>query len=673
MRLLRTDTIEPVDFLDGAIPPYAILSHTWGDEEVSLQEMQGNRQAIAHKKGYVKIVMCCEFSKGDGFDFVWIDTCCIDKTSSAELSEAINSMYRWYEEAAICYAYLADVAGHTPDEIAGSRWFTRGWTLQELIAPHAVQFLNGTWDVLGTKESLGRQISDRTGIPMGLLSGIRALETFSVAQRMSWAAERTTTRVEDRAYSLLGIFGIYMPLIYGEKETAFVRLQEEIMRVSDDHSLFAWRSSDARGGLLATAPDAFADSGNVIATSSSFSNTSPPTLSSRGIHLEVRFKGVDETGLGVILLNCRRSGDRGVPISVFVRDATLTMVELTRASTEKFAEVQILRNADFVVRKICIRRGRVTRARDLHPLREEQDSAQTRKAPTIRPSYAPKPTFHEAAQNGEAGYIWLLLTRQEVEQSMTEAKVREALNTAIVRGHHDVVRILVSRQEIKNDVWDEVGVTALSRAVQCGRPNVVEELLKSGKFSSDFADKSGRRPLSMAIAAGNKLEMVRLVLDSGADFRATDLGGRTPISQAAWLGDAAVVKLLHANGAEVNAKDGNGRTPLSYAAERGFLEVVKALVHAGADPQRTDANTTSPLHRAVKQGHEAVVRFMIDYGVDINAKDVDGRTPLQLAQRKKHEGIVNLLLEKSEHTIADGKSETGEASGKGLFKRLLKK
>lgn len=191
--------------------------------------------------------------------------CCIDKTSTAELSEAINSMYRWYQKAQVCYVYLADVDFFDPvieqwkdhgwaskhimapkkSSFVNSRWFTRGWTLQELLAPFDVRFYSRTFTPLGSKHELCLLLSYITGIskpalePRLPLSGTNPLG-FSVATRMSWAAKRQTTRVEDIAYCLLGLFDINMPLIYGEGEKAFRRLQEEIMKSSDDQSLFAW-------------------------------------------------------------------------------------------------------------------------------------------------------------------------------------------------------------------------------------------------------------------------------------------------------------------------------------------------------------------------------------------------------------------------------------------------
>ncbi len=246
------------EFSDNDVPQYAILSHTWDEEEVTLQDMEGI--GPVNKKGYEKIKRCCS-EANVGFKYVWIDTCCIDKTSSAELSEAINSMYRWYQEAELCYAYLADVPSKPLQQ---SRWFTRGWTLQELIAPLRVIFFNGEWEEIGTKETLGKDISDCTGIPIDILTGDVNLEEFSAAQRMSWAAKRQTSRIEDRAYCLMGLFGINMPLIYGEREAAFIRLQEEIMRISDDHSLFAWRHPNNQGGLLATSPVAFISCDDIV-------------------------------------------------------------------------------------------------------------------------------------------------------------------------------------------------------------------------------------------------------------------------------------------------------------------------------------------------------------------------------------------------------------------------
>ncbi|ORX99611.1 heterokaryon incompatibility protein-domain-containing protein [Clohesyomyces aquaticus] len=241
MRLLNTKTLQIVEFLGRNIPEYVILSHTWGDEEVIFQDVQQSK--VSEKKGYAKIQGFCKKAAEDGFQYGWVDTCCIDKTSSAELSEAINSMYNWYKGSRICYAYLADfemTVGGVGDHYRGfiaSRWWSRGWTLQELLAPETVEFYDSNWNEVGTKLSLQDQIAEITGIDRRILGGADPFGV-NVAVRMSWAAQRETTRIEDQAYCLMGLFRVNMPLLYGEGKRAFLRLQEEIMRIREDYTLF---------------------------------------------------------------------------------------------------------------------------------------------------------------------------------------------------------------------------------------------------------------------------------------------------------------------------------------------------------------------------------------------------------------------------------------------------
>jgi hypothetical protein len=222
------------------IPKYAILSHTWGAEEVTFKDLQDGTGKS--KAGYDKIRFCTQQAASDGLQYFWVDTCCIDKSSSAELQEAINSMFRWYQDAVKCYVYLSDVsikkrkASDSSSECTwesafrSSRWFTRGWTLQELLAPapDSVEFFSQEGDRLGDKRTLERQIYEITGIPITALRRT-PLSEYDVDDRLLWAESRQTTREEDKAYSLFGIFNVYMPLIYGEgRENAFKRLREEI-------------------------------------------------------------------------------------------------------------------------------------------------------------------------------------------------------------------------------------------------------------------------------------------------------------------------------------------------------------------------------------------------------------------------------------------------------------
>ncbi|KAI5984784.1 heterokaryon incompatibility protein-domain-containing protein, partial [Pisolithus marmoratus] len=242
--------------LDDKTTSYAILSHRWG-AEVTYKEMIGlmkmeeqKRDEVRKRDGYQKIIKSCEQAEKDGYKWLWIDTCCIDKRSSSELSEAINAMYRWYQNAQVCYAYLNDVdesvfpTEHDNSKFAKSKgrpeWFMRGWTLQELIAPKQVEFFNKDWVPIGNKQYLAPVLTDITDIPRDVLTHGLAGKRLSVAQIMSWAAYRKTTREEDRAYSLMGLFGVNMPMLYGEGKKAFRRLQLEIIKETGDHSIFAW-------------------------------------------------------------------------------------------------------------------------------------------------------------------------------------------------------------------------------------------------------------------------------------------------------------------------------------------------------------------------------------------------------------------------------------------------
>lgn len=148
MRLLNSTTLELAEFMGDDVPPYAILSHTWGKDEVTLRDIQDPTKRKDDSR-FAKIRACCkQAAEVDKLDWVWIDTCCIDKTSSAELSEAINSMFVWYKEASVCYAYLSDVPPLDPfldvAEFSRSRWFTRGWTLQVNPLAHSSLFVLAT-------------------------------------------------------------------------------------------------------------------------------------------------------------------------------------------------------------------------------------------------------------------------------------------------------------------------------------------------------------------------------------------------------------------------------------------------------------------------------------------------------------------------------------------------
>jgi hypothetical protein len=241
MRLLQfinNGDVSLTEFFEDDIPEYAILSHRWEAEEVTFKELTDGTSK--GKAGYSKIRFCGEQASRDKLEYFWVDTCCIDKSSSAELSEAINSMFRWYQKATRCYVYLSDVSTRKRKEsdrsaectwesaFRASKWFTRGWTLQELLAPRSVEFFSREGHGLGDKRILEQQIHEITGIPTTALQD-NPLSQFDVDERFSWARSRETTRAEDKAYSLFGIFDVQMPLLYGEgRVKAFQRLRDAI-------------------------------------------------------------------------------------------------------------------------------------------------------------------------------------------------------------------------------------------------------------------------------------------------------------------------------------------------------------------------------------------------------------------------------------------------------------
>jgi hypothetical protein len=265
MRLLQrlpNGSFKLVSFADDAVPSYAILSHTWVDgQEVTYKELvAGTRR---DKAGYKKIGFCAERAAADGLEYFWVDTCCIDKSDVRELSTAINSMFRWYQRAKRCYVYLSDV--FVPDEVIDaqafpitwldafrrSRWFTRGWTLQELLAPATVDFFSKECKRLGSKITLEQEIHVITKVPIEALRG-QSLANFDVEQRINWVNTRTTKWIEDKVYCLLGIFGVFLPLNYGEGEAnATQRLREEIEKRRKGGGTQSLR--DIPGAILITA------------------------------------------------------------------------------------------------------------------------------------------------------------------------------------------------------------------------------------------------------------------------------------------------------------------------------------------------------------------------------------------------------------------------------------
>ncbi|OQE17250.1 hypothetical protein PENSTE_c021G01308 [Penicillium steckii] len=662
MRLLRTapgddGKLEISQFSDHGIPPYAILSHTWGDDELTLDKL--NESDAKGKAGYVKIERCCDIARADGLNYVWIDTCCIDKTSSAELSEAINSMYRWYEEAEVCYVYLADVPSKRTFE--ESRWFSRGWTLQELISPSVLVFYDETWMEI-KDDDVHKRIADCTGIPLSVLQRERDLDDFSIAQRMSWAAKRETTRVEDRAYSLMGLFGVNMPLIYGERETAFIRLQEEIMRISDDHSMFAWESED-NDGFLAPSPSAFLHCQDTVSCTPLKNRASPLSMSGRGVHLEVRFIGIGLRGLGMALLHCRKTGEEDDKyIAVFVRDQDMTMEQFRRVRSEEISSVSLKdwKPSQCPMRKICIQARRTGHMRKIntarsHPLKGSNSEEYTRQEISQIMQFENEYALCDAALLGRNDEVWLLLTRSDIGIDVLS---RAKSFPKGVRMGKDLVRDLSAQ-------------TPFSLAAASGNTATVRLLLQRGA-ELNSRDDFGRTPLLLAAQFGHTT-VTQILLNMGASIESKDKKNVTALMYAAMNGHGDTINELLDAGATVNSRGGHlEMTALMYAAADGHTNAVEVLLHKGAAIYVVDAlNRTAITHAAINGNKDTITALKLG-GCDINWRNQEGRTQLSVAAEnfpaKKNTGtVVKGLISAGAEIDArdnDGQTPLWWASGK---------
>ena len=357
MRLISTSTYALHKSGDPEVvasPEYAILSHRWVGVEVTFDMLNSAdwRASNLDTPQMKKIKGACTKARErkPPLKWLWVDTCCIDKTSSEELTTSLNSMFAWYYRATVCYAYLYDVPDlKSLDPKQSNRksvWFERGWTLQELLAPRNMEFYTQDWNLMGTREGLADILHLVTGIDKRYLTGASNFKEVSVATRMSWMAGRTTTNVEDIAYSMLGLLNVNMPIVYGEGAKAFIRLQRTLMENSNDESIFAWttptkgltcyRSLDQTPkwapqswGLLAPSPDCFKKYGDLVI----LPGMCVPRLSGgyvwtqQGVQFQMPLKaGTEVTNMFglprkevTLSLNCWRYGTDGKPININIQ------------------------------------------------------------------------------------------------------------------------------------------------------------------------------------------------------------------------------------------------------------------------------------------------------------------------------------------------------------------
>ena len=331
-----------------AVAPPAILRCTGPQLCHSLASLVGQRDGDAgvHCAQRIQSAPSSRYSQGepgtragardDGYDWVWADTCCIDKTSSAELTEAVNSMFRWYASAEVCYVLLSDVeldeGGSEPPaasirtQLEKSAWFTRGWTLQEMLVPKKQIFYDSNWKRIGDREqeAFKSMIQSITNIDKDLFGNLSRIRSASVAEKMAWISSRQTSRLEDITYRMLGIFDVYMPLIYGEGMNAFRRPQREIIQATNDESIFAWSSPDrAVSGLLANHPRDFAGLVGRSISRSSLINRSPYAMTNKGLEFEI----VDTPKI-------YRSQDATVPLNCYISGKGWVVLFLTNHGNE---------------------------------------------------------------------------------------------------------------------------------------------------------------------------------------------------------------------------------------------------------------------------------------------------------------------------------------------------
>jgi Heterokaryon incompatibility protein (HET) len=362
--------------------PFICISHVWYDRgrpiehEVLPEDLEDHSWRKRKRKGADKVLGACEAvrkwseqrskalrkagSKGDDqpVEFIWIDTCCVDQKNPAEVSASINSMFRWYSEAIACFVYLHDLepSSSRDAKLTKCEWFSRGWTLQELIAAPEAEFYDAGWNPIGNKSAgstMEVDISRITNIDTAILRNAEQLRDCKLSLRMAWAAGRTTRFEEDRAYSLLGIFNVQMPTLYGEgEESAFRRLQEEIIKYSDDHSIFAWCNPEAAAddttGLLAPSARCFQ-------TSSTYRraprrSTVPYAMTNKGLSIELCLLQLDAVNY-VASLDCEKDADH--VIGLYLRCISTETQEYRRVRPNELTSVKKMARGE--LRRIFVR------------------------------------------------------------------------------------------------------------------------------------------------------------------------------------------------------------------------------------------------------------------------------------------------------------------------------
>ena len=700
MRLINVETLGLEEFHTN-IPPYVILSHTWADnnEELTFSHVK-NGKVDKHGVGSVKLRGCCEQAKKDGLGYAWIDTCCIDKTNSVELSEAINSMFRWYRRAQICYTYLSDVPSNdepwkSGSKFQSSRWFMRGWTLQELLAPSSLRFYNSDWRSLGTKVELCAVIEKITNIPRYFLLGIAELQEASVAQRMSWAAKRDTKREEDLAYCLLGIFGVTMPMIYGEgSEEAFSRLQEQIMRTTRDDSIFAWRlalegpSSNPTeitlGKVLAAAPSDFANCGCIVPREQFATNS--PFISGGSLRIYLSLLSSASGTIG--LLSCGPEYDReqvvGIPLTnttsdeyfrprgwhsvllprpapsppglVYIENSlrqwtptsifwfsingyTETNLELTDVEPRSCWDgdnvliKSTIKSDRDAVQYAFVRLHYVEGSKDfLIALEVKRQGSHLEAQPHFM-------TFHKDIRLKKVAELFPYLAQRVYgKRYASSGMLNLHLKWRSIAGKPmSVITLEVTSNTPEHTVDISLELQKLDLQMEFIRMLEERQIGVEEKGRASSIEKESDR---LEQIKPRKREMLD---DKRAEFK--QRWGRV------WLIEYGDVL------PELDGMDSLSSL-LPWVCEIGQEAVAKLLLDKGAAIEAKDKDGGTPLYIASRYGHEAVAKLLLDNGATIEAKDKDGGTPLYIASRNGHEAVTKLLLDNG--AAIEAKNQDGE-------------
>ena len=722
---MNVETIKLEEFHE-AVPSYAILSHTWGkdNEEVSFRDVQEGK---FEKDGALPIKLdgCCKQAKEDGYRYIWIDTCCIDKTNSVELHEAINSMFRWYMDASICYAYLSDVPiDDSPrDPISkffSSRWFERGWTLQELLAPPILRFYNSKWRYLGTKGEMCDTIERITGIPSPFLLGIADLQAASVAQRMSWAARRVTKRKEDIAYSLLGIFGVTMPMIYGEGgDKAFRRLQEQIMKDIGDDSILAWGLNLAKPipenssevisrGILAAAPSDFANCGQIARREQSSRNLFNMTSGSLQLHLSIL---ITSSGEKYGLLKCGPEYDTkqvvGIPLTItsrepsneYIRPQGRYSVLLPNTASEASIKLIRIRNEHQSMALAAtnqrywfhVQESVETNLEliDVVPRSRWHKERALIEMATVSDDHVMQQTLARFRHKEEGSHDFVILLEFGAQTSQTQARCHVMISSRDTSLEDVARKLSYIRQKAFGKKIASNGILNLQVTLEpiatqpmfIIRPTATSS---SPEITIDVTWELRQLDLTLeieiiAMAEGEiSLEEQSLGLDveeksASLDRLKKDLEAVEDYRRKLDEKRRLLIKGLEDGVQEMDQLNirckglRQGRESMSkrrLETQRCLNELldntIVAKVASGNGHESDAEDGHSTLSWAVANGHEAVVRLLFEKGVDVESKNKRGETPLIWAAANGHEAVVRLLLDKGANI--ESKDNEGQTS-----------